>query len=221
MKKLTALAFILSTSLMQSAQAAPMIHFSDFIPDADRTQFNGFESIPNNGTFYTGGNGPYSEDGITVQQINGDAGNDIWVTYSGAQHRQHYSWYPNGGDRGYTQITRSDGLDFFDIGLLVGSGFGSRAGTVLYDLLDNGISVLSGSFAPGSDYLGFSGGGFDTVRLADTNITGYTGTVHDRHYNALAIDNIELRGGNSVPEPGSMALLAAGLAGFSWSRRRA
>lgn len=222
MKKLASVVFILSAGLMQAAQATPTVHFSDFIPDVSRTQFNGFENIPIFGVHYAGGAGPYTEDGITVQQINGDQGNDIWVTYSWPGREGSYSWYPDGGDNGYTQITRGGGLDFADVGILIGSGYGGGAGTVLYELLDNGVSVLSGSYAPTGNYLGFSGGGFDTIRLADSDAGSYTGTVTDGHYQALALDSIELAGGtNVVPEPGSLALLAAGFAGFGWSRRKA
>ena len=31
-------------------QAAPIVHTVDFIPDGSRSHFNGFESIPNDGT---------------------------------------------------------------------------------------------------------------------------------------------------------------------------
>jgi hypothetical protein len=103
-----------------SAQAV-VVHVSDFIPDGSRTNFNGFESIPNDGTFFTGGSGPYVEDGIQVQQINGDAGNDIWVTYLSWGAEGAHAWYPTGGDNGYTRVTMADGSEFGSVGFLRGS----------------------------------------------------------------------------------------------------
>ena len=219
MKHLATLALILSAGLMQTAQAAPTVQFSDFIPDAARNHFNGFENIPNDGTFYTGGAGPYTEGGITVQQINGDSGNDIWVTNSnlGGLQQGSYSWYPSSGDFGYTQITLSGGSEFQNVGMAVGSGFGGGAQTVLYELLDKGVTVLAGSYAPGgSGYLGFAGGGFDTILLSDSSDASYVGSVTDGHFNALTLDSIE-----AVPEPGTLALVTAGLAGFGGFRRKA
>lgn len=202
-----------------AVQALPVVHFSDFINDTTRTGFNGFENIPNDGTFYTNGNSAYTEDGIAVQQINGDAGNDIWVTYAGSHHEGVYSWYPNGGDSGYTQISRSGGLNFEDVGLNIGSGFG-LASNVFYELISNGVSILSGSFVPtSSQYLGFSGGGFDKILLSDcSGCNSLTTSVRDGHYQALALDSIELSG--TVPEPTSLALLAAGLMGLGWRNRK-
>lgn len=215
---LTGFALLAASSM---ASAAPMVHLTDFINDGDRSNFNGFENIPNDGTYFTGGSGPYVEDGVSVNQVNGDAGNDIWVTYStGGQHQGNYSWYPNGGDTGYTEIMRSGGLDFGSVGMLIGSGFGT-ASNVFYELLDNGVAVLAGSFVPSySSYLGFSGGGFDTIRLSDCSGCDVgTTKVTDGHFQALSVDSIELTRGGTVPEPGSLALLAAGLLGFGWQRR--
>ena len=86
-------------------QAAIQIHSIDFIADANRSHFNGFESIPTSSLHYTGGSGPYVEDTISVQQINGDSGNSIWTSYSFPGSQGSFDWYPDGGDFGYTQLS--------------------------------------------------------------------------------------------------------------------
>jgi len=201
------------------AQAAT-IYLVDFIPDGSRSHFNSFEGIPNDGTHYTGGAGPYIEDGISVRQVNGNPGNDIWVGWFTPDGTK--GWYPDGGDEGYTEITRSGGLDFFDVGFLRGTGFSSPA-TNFFELWNNGEMVLSGSVesptGPTSAYLGFGGGGFDEIRLWAT--LGANGGI-----NAFAVDAIELGGQTGpgpvpVPDPGSsLLLLGMGLAGLrAWKNR--
>src|SRR5262249_2822920 len=82
------------------------------------TLFNGFEKIPNDGTFFTAPIGtPYTEGGITVQQVNSD--NRIWVTFFHPQ--GNFGWYPDGGDEGHTEITPASGK-FFDVGFRVATG---------------------------------------------------------------------------------------------------
>jgi hypothetical protein len=204
-------------------QAAIGVHTADFIPDASRSHFNGFELIPNNGTFFTGGGGPYTEDTIQVQQINGDPPNDIWVTFGFWGSLGSFSWYPSGGDHGYTTVSLAGGLDFQDVGFNYGTG-GHDQHVTLYELLDNGVVVLSGSIPitewnSSTNYLGFSGGGFDTIRLRDANTGG--GTVTDGSFNALALDNIETSG--AVPEPSTLVLwsgLGAVGAVMAWRRRK-
>jgi hypothetical protein len=194
----------------QQAQAIT-IYTTDFINNAERINFNGFEGLPDTSSFGS----IYTEDGITVEQVNGEQ-NDIWTTYQGWGAEGSRSWYPNGGDFGYTKITRQNNSDFQNIGLLFGSGFSTNDPiTYVYDLLQDGLSVLSGTLFRDSspNYLGFGDGGFDEVRLA-----AYFGNNSNQTlsgFQALAIDSIELSDApTSVPEPASLlGLLTVGALG--------
>ncbi len=192
-------------------QAAFVVHTTDFIANGSRSHFNGFENIPNDGVFYTGGAGPYTEDTIAVQQVN--ATSPIWVTYSSglSSLEGNFAWYPNGGDTGYTQISLSGGADFDAVGFRVGTGYFSGVSQYLYELLDNNVVVLSGAVSGASTYLGFEGGVFDTIRVRDSLSGG--GSVTDGGFQALSIDSIETAT-NTVPEPASMVIWGIGALGM-------
>jgi len=92
-----------------------------------------------------------------------------------------------------------DGSEFVDVGFLHGSGSGPT--WVLYELYDHGSLVLNGSVGvqeiePWFWYLGFSGGGFDEIRVWDVgSLAG----------NCLILDSIETAGTTSaVPEPAAL-----------------
>jgi hypothetical protein len=216
---------LLAAATIGTAMAAPTIYFDDFIPDGSRTGFNGFESIPNTGgvsAHYTG-TFPYEEGGIEVSQPGGNGPQSIWVTCVGCFKpgmEGGYAWYPDGGDNGYTKITRVGGVDFFNVGMLLGSGWTGGETTVYYELFDDGQSVLAGSFVKsegnGVSYLGFGGGGFDEIRLYDKVKLA----TANSDLNALAIDSIEISGPSTVPAPGSLALMGIALAGLAGVARR-
>jgi hypothetical protein len=160
-----------------------------------------------------------------VTQVNGDGGNDIWVSYFSPE--GSFGWYPTGGDFGYTSIARTGGVDFESVGFLRGSGYTDTPVLGLYyELFDNGSLVLAGTvahngFLAGS-YLGWSGGGFDEIRLRDSLLVGVD-SLSGYGLNALAVDAIELSGGRvadptPVPEPATLLLVGTGIAAVA--RRR-
>ena len=203
-------AFALAALSIGAAQAA-IVQTTDYI--ASPTHFNGFEGIGSHNDF-----GPtYTEDGITVTQVNGQA-NNIWTFYtSGFGGQGKYSWYPNGGDYGYTDITLQGGGEFGDIGFIAGSGYGGGAHSLYYELALGGSVVQSGSLSQVSGgWLGFSGGGFDEVRLRDAH--ALTASLNDGQLNAFAVDSIKTVG--AVPEPETYALMLAGLGAMAWVARR-
>ena len=209
--------------LAGQVHAGIVVHTTDFISNENRTHFNGFESIENNGVFYTG-SGPYTHDSIQVEQVN-PSGYGIWVTanfWSGFEGA--FAWYPNAGDHGYSLISLVGGGDFDSVGFNIGTGF-SAVVAFLYELLDDNIVVSSGSVSGTSSYLGFSGGGFDSIRIRDSRTGG--GSVTDHTYQAVAFDNIETFSSalpptniSNVPEPASIAMFGIGALGLMFARRR-
>jgi hypothetical protein len=179
--------FLFPTGLL----AAITIHTTDFIPDGSRTNFVSFNSLSD----YT--TSSYIEDGVKIEQINGYVNNII--SFWGFPGSDGKTWYPAGGDHGYTKITLVSGGDFGAIGFMVDSGWYPNPVFLQYALLNNGNIVAQGELPiPASaQYLGFSGGGFDAVLLSASQSSG--NTVFDDHYNALAIDSIEILA--SCPDP--------------------
>jgi hypothetical protein len=178
---------------------------------------NGLEGMPAT----LGYLGAYSEGGITLEYVGVYSGIATTVqAYQGAQ-----SWYPTGGGRGYTRVTRTGGGDFADLSFAGGSGFISEpGGNLLYQVLDDGVVIASGNAGPLALYqLGWtlfriSGGAFDEVRLQGPSATSFSvGQLEGGVYDAFAA-NIAA----GVPEPTSwaMMILGFGAAGLAVRSRR-
>jgi hypothetical protein len=212
-----AITCVLAAALFAVGRAdAATLTTVDTIDDAARTNFNGFEGLPSSSSY-----GPtYTEGGITVTQKNGGA-LGILTTFMPGGVAGTRAWYPNGGDYGYTEITKADGSDFANIGFLRGSG-NSQHNYLIYSLLNDGAVIQSGVLSVVSNvrsYVAFMGGGFDTVRVRDGSSP--TATVLDGSHNAMAIDSIELGGvaTTAAPTPG-VAASGLGLMGSLLIARR-
>jgi hypothetical protein len=178
---------------------------------------NGLEGMPAT----LGYLGAYSEGGITLEYV-GVYGGIATTTqaYEGAR-----SWYPAGGGRGYTRVTRTGGGDFADLSFAAGSGFLSDpGGNLLYQVLDDGVVIAAGNAGPLALYqLGWtlfriSGGAFDEVRLQGPSATSFsTGQIEGGAYDAFAADVAA-----GAPEPASwaMMILGFGAAGVAVRSRR-
>ncbi len=204
-------------ALFAQGAVAGTISFVDTINDGTRTNFNGFEGASDTG----GSNAPsYTEGGIAVNQINGE-GNDIWTNPPINGREGGRSWYPNGGDYGYTSIMLDSGANFDSVGMLIGNGWYGNPVTVLWQLLDNGSVVSSGSYLAEAltyAYAAFSGGDFDEVQLKAIQAT--SGEFSNADYQALAVDSIETGPSGAVPLPAGFPLLAGGLAMLGMVKRR-
>jgi hypothetical protein len=214
-RKLIGGALAAAAALFLSATAAQAItvETTNFI--ASPTNFNGFEGIGAH-VDYVGAT-PYVEDGISVEYVG--APGLIWTQ---ALYQGNYGWYPINGSTGYTRISLTSLGDFGSIQFLAGSGFGGYE--LQYELLNDGAQVATGTAGPLSNslmYYGFSGGGFDEVRLQNrggTNVPFLATSYEAGAFDSIAVDTRPA----GVPEPAGWALLLMGfgLAGGALRARR-
>ncbi|MDP1653995.1 MAG: PEP-CTERM sorting domain-containing protein [Rhodocyclaceae bacterium] len=164
---------------------------------------------------------PYSEGGM-VFTYNGSANNN-GCGYAGCTF--HPGFFPgfsgnymySVGTNTFISITMGNGSDFSAIEFAAGTGYGVPINGY-WQTYNNSVLTGFGNFTTaGVDVLGLAdSSGFDEVRyFAFSSPDLQTG------YSAPAIDTVRAgAGGNSVPEPASLALLGIGLAGLSALRRR-
>ncbi|WP_229213126.1 MULTISPECIES: PEP-CTERM sorting domain-containing protein [unclassified Duganella] len=195
-----------------ATQAATVVS-GDFI--STPTHFSGFEDLPWFTTNFT-----HIEDGIVVSQIN--PGFDI-TSVCGIEcgMSNGKSWYPNGGDMGYTDVRMESGRKFGNLSMIVGSGFGDQADSIYFELVNQGAVVQTGSvLVPIGSWLGFSGNDFDELRIRNA-APGTIPTSLIGGYNGLVVDSIKVSA-LPVPEPATYGMLLAGvgLLGVAARRRR-
>ena len=152
---------------------------------------------------------PQSFDGFTFNQVN--SASRIWTRYNPGGSGDGRSWYPDGGDFGYTEISLTSGENFGDVSLHVGTGNATND-YLAYELLDDNVVIQSGGLSGHTTqlwsyhWLTISGGGFDTIRLRDSAEIGVD--VGSGGKNALAFDSVYVTT-SAVPLPSSLALFAA------------
>jgi hypothetical protein len=217
-----ALAFLLATSfsMLTSNADAVVVETTNFI--SQPTNFNGFEAVNTSPLFYLGiyypRNENYSEGGVIVRYVEPGVPlqptTNIWLTYTHSIGGEgQYGWYPNGGGFGYTDITLQGGSEFASVQFLAGSGGVSVL--LDYELFNDGALVASGSTPNQSlmHYVGFSGGGFDEIRLKSYCAVGCPDGL-----DVAAFDSIAAVA--SVPEPSTWAMMILGFAGIGFMAYR-
>jgi len=156
----------------------------------------------------------YQEDGLQV-----------------SSHRDYFSWdapgldgsemyYANTGALELIEISKVDGSDFNDMDMQLSSGWSPNGPGTMYLWMqvysDGGLVAEFNLDVLTGDYVGLTGGGYDTVMIG-SYVNAEIRDLHDAgQWNAIAIDN--LRAG-TVPAPGTLLIPALAAAGLR--RRRA
>jgi hypothetical protein len=189
------------TNLSGSSQANAAVYTTDFSTIGVQYYFTG----------------PYSDGGITVEYVGAGP---IWTTGKPTA-PSGYSWYPNGGGTGYTDITLTGGGAFTSVQLLVGSGWFPGVGQLDYQLL-NGANVVSTGdwgtlpeFDKGFVTASFSGGPFTELRIQ----APLASTFSPSNFETLAVGSITLSTG--VPELSTWSMMLIGFAGLGFAGFRA
>jgi hypothetical protein len=215
MKRITswlATAFAIAATLTPfSGTHAATVHLADIVPNP--VAVNDFELAP---AFRAT---TWAQQGVRATQVDGSGAADaIWLDSGlGLGNR---SWYPNGGDEGWTRLTLDSGENFDAVSFFGGSGWNAPPQTMYFELADDGVVVLSGTLATSfaGSWYGFAGGDFDEVRLRASG--GQVSSLSDcpigppgpnNGCNTAWVDEIRVGAANIVPEPGSGLLAASAL----------
>lgn len=227
------LATAVAAAMLAGKAGAVVVHTGAFLGAADHaTGFEGMATHPDRFTIPDGahlfpGATDYVEGGLVVHHVNvPQFGSELFVKPGDPMTFPEYfpgadgvwGWYALGYN-GYTRVTLESGDEFSAVQFLAAGGFASGGNVLLYQLLNNGAVVATSSFTIGDtlSYYGFSGGGFDEVRLQSRNFNQVFDPVGQDY---LALDNLSANA--VVPEPAAWVLLIAGfgVAGARLRRRR-
>jgi hypothetical protein len=227
-------------SCAQASANTITVESTNFI--SSPTYFNGFERIGPRTTYHPNSqygfdlsfpfNRNYSEGGITVRDVMTINDPNVFGVHVGwAQPAWggdgNYNWYSVG--IGYTDIRLRNHGEIQSIQFLEGSGHLNNTDYVAYELLNHGVVVATGTIldltscciaGTGSgfyQYIGFSGGGFNEVRIqGDQGLTAF----NPLNPSTFAIDDIAvIPVQHGVPEPSTWAMMLIGFAGLGFAFR--
>lgn len=154
-----ALPILLAALLVSAGPArAATVHQFNIVPVA--TAVNDFELAP---AFLAN---TWVQQEIRATQAFGDPGlGQMWMA-SGLGNGNR-SWFPDGGDNGFTRIWMEDNETIEAIAFFGGSGWLSPDQTMYYELALDNVVVQTGSLPAtfAGSWFGFAGGDFDEVRI--------------------------------------------------------
>lgn len=212
---------LLGALLVSAATAhAATVHLANIV--AAPIGVMDFEDVP--AVLLTGAIG-HTADGIRIQQVDGNPGLDIWTAAGLGTGR---SWFPSGGDDGWTRITRLGGLNFDALSFFGGSGWITPPQTLYFELADDDVVVLSGTLDATfqGSWFGFAGGDFDEVRIRASQgwVTGLYdcpsgGPGPNNGCNVAWVDDIRIGAFNVVSTPSTAWLVLPALLAAATLRR--
>lgn len=200
------------------AQAAS-VHLANIVPVA--AAVNDFELAPEHVV------STWSQQGVRVTQLAGD--NDIWLAAGFGNGSR--SWYPEGGDDGWTRIGLDGGQNFDAVSFFGGSGWITPPQSLYFELADDGVVVLSGTLDASftGSWFGFAGGDFDEVNIRASQgvVSGLLdcpsgGAGPNSGCNFAWLDEIRVGPADlttPVPLPPTLGLLVVALAFMSYARK--
>jgi hypothetical protein len=218
-------------ALSVSGASAITVETTNFI--SSPTYFNGFEGVAGNVPVFLPGPTPktvsYSEGGITVSASG--------ISFGALEPVGSYDYWNGVGQSqwyaplyGYSDIRLTSGGNFQSLQFLASSGFrGITTTFIAYQVLELSSVIAFGTLAidafccdvgAGWQFVGFSGGGFDEVRVQAYS-TADSAQFNAANFQAIALDNVAAV--PQVPLPPSIVLQATGLGLLGllgWRRKR-